>query len=89
MEKGMGKLNTKVDIIEKKINLDEQRDIDFQDCNNDCTEYFGKTKENYNDMAEQGVDANQDRTIDEIREDKSIYSYYCWKAKTEKLTYFW
>lgn len=80
----------KVNKINEKVELGNLNDVTLQGCYDDCTEYFQKTKANYNAIVTAtGLKPNGNESPAEIREIKELADYYCYKKKTAKTCIYW
>lgn len=78
----------KIKKIEDRIEPKGQFDVELQDCLHDCTEYFLKTKQDYEKIAGQGYTADGSASLEEIREIKEIFGFYCYKKPTVKTSIY-
>ena len=74
----------KIKKIKDMIDIENQFDVELQGCLNDCKEYYSKTQSDYEYLASHGCKVDGTATVEEIRDIKDQYGFYCYRLLTAK-----
>lgn len=77
----------KINKITEQLKIGEE--VELQGCENDCTEYFNKTRDIAELERRGGFNIDNKLTTKDRVECVRLFGYYCYRRKTPKTCMFW
>lgn len=74
----------KIKKIEDRIEPNGQFDVELQDCQHDCTVFYGKFLSDWRRIVAQGYKGDGEDSPEDIAEIKRTFEVYCFRKLTAK-----